>query len=59
MDKVKISSEFDRTADYILFEGDCLDLLVQIPDGFVKVKKTIHPYQFPVELITTGDDYGQ
>lgn len=44
MDKVKIFSEFDRTADYVLFEGDCLDLLVQIPDRFVKLVVTSPPY---------------
>jgi len=24
MDKVRITSEFDRTADFILYEGECL-----------------------------------
>ena len=44
VEKVKISLEFDQTADYILFEGDCLDLLVQIPDRFVKLVVTSPPY---------------
>jgi adenine-specific DNA-methyltransferase len=44
MDKVKIASEFDPISDFVLFEGDCLDLLPQIPDGFVKLIVTSPPY---------------
>lgn len=44
MDEVKISSEFDRTADFILYEGDCLDLLPHIPTGFVNMVVTLPPY---------------
>ncbi len=44
MDKVKISARFDPTADVILHEGDCLDLLPQIPDRFVKLVVTSPPY---------------
>ncbi len=44
MDKVRITSEFDRTADFILYEGNCLDLLPRIPDGFVKLIVTSPPY---------------
>ena len=44
MDKVKIATEFDRTADIILYEGDCLDLLPLIPDNFVKLVVTSPPY---------------
>lgn len=44
MDKVRIASEFDRTADFILYEGDCLDLLPRIPDEFVKLVVTSPPY---------------
>jgi len=44
VDKVRITSEFDRTADFILYEGDCLDLLPRIPDGFVKLIVTSPPY---------------
>jgi len=44
MDKVRITSEFDQTADFILYEGDCLDLLPRIPDGFVKLIVTSPPY---------------
>ncbi len=44
MDKVRITSEFDRTADFVLHEGDCLDLLAGIPDGFVNLVVTSPPY---------------
>lgn len=44
MHKVKVSSEFDQTADFILFEGDCLDLLSRVPDKFIKLVVTSPPY---------------
>jgi adenine-specific DNA-methyltransferase len=44
MDKVKIAPAFDPMADFILYEGDCLDLLPHIPDGFVKLVVTSPPY---------------
>lgn len=59
MDKVKIASEFDPTADYVLFEGDCLDLLSHIPDGFVKLVVTSPPYNLgkPYETRLDLDEY--
>lgn len=59
MDKVKISSKFDQMADYTLFEGDCLDLLVQIPDRFVKLVVTSPPYNLgkPYETRLGLDEY--
>jgi len=44
MGKVVITSEFDPTADFVLFEGDCRDLLADIPDGFVRLVVTSPPY---------------
>jgi adenine-specific DNA-methyltransferase len=44
MDKVKITSEFDWTADLVLYQGDCLDLLPHIATGFVKLVVTSPPY---------------
>jgi adenine-specific DNA-methyltransferase len=41
---MKIASEFDQTADFVLYHGDCLDLLSQTPDGFVKLVVTSPPY---------------
>lgn len=41
---MKISKNFDSAADCILYHGDCLDLLKQIPDGFIKLVVTSPPY---------------
>lgn len=35
---------FNPKANYMLFEGDCLDLLKQVPDSFVKLVVTSPPY---------------
>lgn len=59
MGKVKVTSKFDRMADFILFEGDCLDLLPQIPAGFVKLVVTSPPYNLgkPYESRLDMDEY--
>ena len=44
MGKIKIISTFDQAADLVLFEGDTLDLLSQIPDGTVQLVVTSPPY---------------
>ncbi len=44
MGEIKIATEFGQTADVILYEGDCLDLLPLIPDKFVKLVVTSPPY---------------
>ena len=56
---MKITSEFDRTADFVLFEGDCLGLLHKIPNGFVKLVVTSPPYNLgkPYESRLNLDDY--
>jgi len=56
---VKLSTTFDRTADLVLFEGSCLDLLGQIPDGFVKLVVTSPPYNLgkPYERRLELDEY--
>lgn len=41
---IKKDSQFNPEADSILFEGDCLELLAQIPDKFVKLVVTSPPY---------------
>lgn len=41
---MKISPRFDPMASCILFEGDCLNLLKQMPDKFVKLIVTSPPY---------------
>lgn len=59
MKKIKITSEFNQTADFILFEGDCLDLLSLMPDGFVKLVVTSPPYNLgkPYETRLDLDEY--
>ncbi len=59
MGKLKISSSFDPAADLVLFEGDCLDLLSQIPDRFAKLIVTSPPYNLgkPYETRLVLDDY--
>jgi adenine-specific DNA-methyltransferase len=44
MTGVKLASAFDPTADCVLFEGDCLDLLARLPDGLVRLVVTSPPY---------------
>lgn len=44
METLIVSSEFDLSADLVLYEGNCLDLLSQIPDKFVKLVVTSPPY---------------
>ena len=59
MVSMKISPKFDPTAKCILFEGDCLDLLKQIPDGFAKLVVTSPPYNLgkPYETRLDLEEY--
>jgi len=59
MGKVRVASEFDQTADFVLHEGDCLDLLPHIPDEFVKLVVTSPPYNLgkPYESRLEMDEY--
>jgi adenine-specific DNA-methyltransferase len=41
---MKIVSHFDPTADLVLYQGNCLDILPSIPDGAVKLVVTSPPY---------------
>lgn len=52
---MKISPKFDPTANCVLFEGDCLNLLNQIPDKFVKLVVTSPPYNLGKEYETRRD----
>jgi len=56
---VAIATNFDPTANFVLYEGGCLDLLSQIPDGFVKLVVTSPPYNLgkPYENRLDLDDY--
>ena len=44
MENLRVVPQFDQTADFVLFEGDCLALLSQVPDEFVKLVVTSPPY---------------
>lgn len=45
----KVSENFDPKADVVLFNGDCLELLKQIPSEFVKLVITSPPYNLGKE----------
>ena len=47
---MKIFPKFDLNSSCVLYEGDCLELLKQIPDGTVKLVVTSPPYNL-------GKDY--
>lgn len=47
--KLKVTSSFTPDADFILHEGDCLDLLATIPDSFVQLVVTSPPYNLGKE----------
>jgi adenine-specific DNA-methyltransferase len=42
--KVSVCSQFSPSADVVLFEGDCLDLLSTVSDAFVDLVVTSPPY---------------
>ena len=44
MSTVNIASKFNPNADFILHEGDCLDLLRGLPSGLAKLVVTSPPY---------------
>ena len=57
--EISIASGFDPSADLVLYEGDCLGLLPQIPDGAVKLVITSPPYNLgkPYETRLDLDEY--
>lgn len=59
MGELRITSNFDSSADLILYEGNCIDLLDQIPDNFVKLVVTSPPYNLgkPYEKKLNMDEY--
>lgn len=59
MVKITKASKFDPNADLNLYPGDCLDLLSQIPNNFVKLVVTSPPYNLgkPYEKRMEIDEY--
>lgn len=52
---MKISRKFDTSANCILYQGDCLELLKKVPDGFAKLVVTSPPYNLGKEYETRLD----
>ncbi|MEW5814281.1 MAG: site-specific DNA-methyltransferase [Spirochaetota bacterium] len=50
MGKIKISGQFSKEADFVLYEGDCLELLNSVPSNYVQLVVTSPPYNL-------GKDY--
>lgn len=44
METIYITRDFNPLANCILHEGDCLDSLSQMPNGFAKLVVTSPPY---------------
>jgi len=51
-DETNIASAFDESARIVLYGGDCLELLGQIPDGAVQLVVTSPPYNIGKEYET-------
>ncbi len=49
MNKLNIASQFDESADVVLFQGDTLDFLAQVPSEFVQLVVTSPPYNLNKE----------
>lgn len=49
---MKISQKFNSSADCILYQGNCLELLKKVPDGFAKLIVTSPPYNLGKEYET-------
>ncbi|MDX9954833.1 MAG: site-specific DNA-methyltransferase [Anaerolineae bacterium] len=54
-----LSPDFDSSADCVLYEGDCLALLKQVPDALVQLVVTSPPYNLgkPYENRLEIEDY--
>lgn len=59
MKRFILASHFDPTASAVLFAGDCLELLSQVPDRFVPLVVTSPPYNLgkPYEARRSLEDY--
>ncbi len=49
MGKIRMESNFDPNADFVLYEGDAIELLSQIPDDFIQLIITSPPYNINKE----------
>jgi len=57
----KIKENFDQSSSLVLFEGDCRNLLKQIPSGTVTLIVTWPPYNIgkPYERLRCSPETGQ
>ncbi len=47
--RIKVKRNFCETADFVLYEGNCLDLLETIPDNTIQLAVTSPPYNLGKE----------
>ncbi|PIU57719.1 MAG: site-specific DNA-methyltransferase [Chloroflexi bacterium CG07_land_8_20_14_0_80_51_10] len=59
MAKIEVASDYGREARAVLFEGDCREILAQIPDGEMQLVVTSPPYNLgkPYERRVDLDKY--
>lgn len=59
MKAIRISERFDPSADVVLYKGDCMALLSEIPDNFATLVVTSPPYNLgkPYESRLNLDEY--
>jgi adenine-specific DNA-methyltransferase len=55
MNKIQLSDHFEPTSDFVLFNGDVIELLPQIPDGLIKLIVTSPPYNIGKSYETNLD----
>lgn len=57
--RTRVANRFEPSADAVIFRGDCLDLLAQMPKGMVKLVVTSPPYNLgkPYERRLHMDEY--
>ncbi len=48
-EKVKIAQNFDKSEQIVVYPGDCIDLLTQIPDKSIQLIVTSPPYNISKE----------
>ena len=54
--QIHIAEQYDPHADLVLYPGDCLDLLAQIPDRQVQLVVTSPPYNLGIDYTSYADD---
>ena len=55
MDSIRIQDRFSKSADLVLYPGDCLDLLASLPDNLCDLVVTSPPYNLGKDYETRLD----